>query len=74
MTESLIKFRDRIARKALQYYKEQGIENVSFEQFHYYINYKTGTELQEDFVREAYTFFLEKREQKRMEGTQEHLK
>jgi len=73
MTESLLKFRDRIARKAMQYYKEQGIEDVSFEQFHYFINYKVGTEIQEDFLREAYNFFLEKREQKRMEGTQEPL-
>ena len=68
MTESLLKFRDRIARKAMQYYKENGNEEVSFEQFYFFINYKIGTEIHEDFVREAYKFFLEKREEKRIEG------
>jgi hypothetical protein len=67
MTEGLLKFRDRIARKAIQYYKEEQTEEVTFEQFHFFINYKIGTEIHEDFVREAYKYFLEKREQKRIE-------
>ena len=61
MTESLIKFRDRITRKAIQNFGEH--QEISLKEFIDFINYKMGTEMHEDYMKECYDYFLKKREE-----------
>jgi hypothetical protein len=63
MVEGLIKFQEKITRKAIRFFAEQ--KDVSFEDFHNYVNYKMGTEFHENYVQEFYKHFVETRDQKK---------
>ena len=56
MTESLIQFRNRLTRKAFQNFGEN--QNVTLKEFIDFVNYKIGTEMQEQFITECYEYFL----------------
>jgi hypothetical protein len=62
MGEGLIRFQDKINRKAIKFFEAQ--EEVSFEEYLNFVNSRMGTEFQEAFVREFYNHFLGKRDEK----------
>jgi hypothetical protein len=62
MGEGLIRFQDKINRKAMLFF-EQKIE-VSLKEYHDFVNYKMGTEFQDSFVALWYEKFLELRKEK----------
>ncbi len=61
MTESLLKFRDRITRKAIKNFDQD--QDVTLKEFIDFINYKMGTEMQESYMTECYDHFLKTREE-----------
>ena len=61
MTESLLKFRDRITRKAIQNFGEN--QDVSLKEFIDFVSYKIGTEMHEDYMKECYEHFLLKQQE-----------
>jgi len=61
MTESLIKFRDRITRKAIRNYEEN--QEVTLQEFIDFVNYKIGTEMDDDYIKDCYDHFLKTREE-----------
>ena len=61
MTESLIKFRDRITRKAIRNYEEN--QEVTLQEFIDFVYYKIGTEMDDDYIKDCYDHFLKTREE-----------
>jgi len=59
MTEGLLKFQDRITRKARKHFESK--DEVNFEEFYEFVNFKMGTEFHEHYVKEFYDFFLANR-------------
>jgi len=62
MVEALERFQGKIARKAIKEFAER--KEVSFEEFHNFVNLKMGTEFHEEFTEVFYKHFLEVREEK----------
>jgi hypothetical protein len=63
MVEGLLKFQDKITRKAMKTFEAH--PDVSFDEFYNFVNFKMGTEFQEYYVRELYAHFLLVRKEKK---------
>ena|GEM_PF-5773289 len=60
MNESLTQFRRRLTRKAILNFRES--QNVTLKEFNDFVNYKTGTEIHDQFITDCYEYFIKKRE------------
>jgi hypothetical protein len=63
MVEALEQFQEKITKKAIKFFSGQ-IE-VSFENFHNFVNARMGTEFNEEFTTQFYKHFLKIRMDKK---------
>jgi len=61
MVEALELFQKKITKKAIKFFAER--KDVSFDEFHSFVNSKMGTEFHEEFTKIFYHHFLKVKEE-----------